>query len=118
MNPEIKKKWVEALRSGKFKQGKGALYKSTSGYCCLGVLCKVMGYKFVPSKNFFSMSKISCDTEGEMVTILSDEIYQKAGLDTNKGSRVFINDEYLYLTEHNDHGKTFEEIADAIEEQL
>ena len=38
MNPEVKKKWVEALRSGKYKQGKGRL-KLGEQYCCLGVLC-------------------------------------------------------------------------------
>lgn len=31
-----KKKWISALRSGKYKQSKGQL-KSGDGYCCLGV---------------------------------------------------------------------------------
>lgn len=34
-------KWVKALRSGKYKQGTGAL-QNESGYCCLGVACKVL----------------------------------------------------------------------------
>lgn len=34
-------KWIQALRSGKFKQGKGRL-ESSGGYCCLGVACKVL----------------------------------------------------------------------------
>lgn len=42
MNKKLKVKWVKALRSGKFKQGQGALYDE-DGYCCLGVLCKVVG---------------------------------------------------------------------------
>jgi hypothetical protein len=37
MNPELKKKWVKALRSGEYKQGRG--YLANKGkYCCLGVL--------------------------------------------------------------------------------
>ena len=37
MNPEIKSLWVDALRSGKYKQCRSQL--SHSGrYCCLGVL--------------------------------------------------------------------------------
>lgn len=40
MNPELKAKWVAALRSGKFQQGRGQLRKGDE-YCCLGVLCKV-----------------------------------------------------------------------------
>lgn len=42
MNPEWKKKWVEALRSGKYKQGKEALCFGDK-YCCLGVLCEIAG---------------------------------------------------------------------------
>ena len=35
------KLWVKALRSGKYKQGKGAL-QNRDGFCCLGVACKVL----------------------------------------------------------------------------
>ena len=38
MNPEVKQKWIDALRSGKYEQGSEKL-RSVSGYCCLGVLC-------------------------------------------------------------------------------
>src|SRR4051812_19674656 len=40
MNPEIKKQWVAALRSGEFKQGKAAL-RNGDTFCCLGVLCEL-----------------------------------------------------------------------------
>lgn len=48
MKPEIKKLWLEALRSGKYKQGCGALKRLDKDpntgleeftFCCLGVLC-------------------------------------------------------------------------------
>jgi hypothetical protein len=41
MNPEIKARWLAALRSGEYKQGREALLTSTpeDAYCCLGVLC-------------------------------------------------------------------------------
>lgn len=46
MKPEIKAKWIEALRSGKYKQGTGVLRgKDLSGktrHCCLGVLCEIL----------------------------------------------------------------------------
>lgn len=38
MKPAIKKKWVAALRSGKYKQGKDQLKTSEERFCCLGVL--------------------------------------------------------------------------------
>ncbi len=44
LDPKKKKKWVAALRSGRYKQGEGALKKSgfvdgkkETQYCCLGV---------------------------------------------------------------------------------
>lgn len=39
MNTEIKIKWIEALRSGEYKQGIGMLKNNRGSYCCLGVLC-------------------------------------------------------------------------------
>jgi hypothetical protein len=41
MNKNVKHKWVKALRSGDYKQGKGCLLNLKEGeanYCCLGVL--------------------------------------------------------------------------------
>ena len=40
MDPVLKKKWVVALRSGKYEQGKEAL-RNGDKYCCLGVLCEI-----------------------------------------------------------------------------
>lgn len=50
MDPEAKKVWIEALRSGKYEQGSGALsYRNTGSkeqyFCCLGVLCEVAGLR-------------------------------------------------------------------------
>lgn len=39
MNAELKTKWLEALRSGQYAQGQGALRDQHDNYCCLGVLC-------------------------------------------------------------------------------
>lgn len=50
MNPKVKTKWVKALKSGKYQQARGELCRTdldgTKTYCCLGVLCEVMGRKF------------------------------------------------------------------------
>lgn len=52
MDRRLKAKWLAALRSRKFKQGKGSLHqrefsetsdKIDERFCCLGVLCKVAG---------------------------------------------------------------------------
>ena len=48
MNPEVKKRWLAALRSGEYAQTTGKLHRLDpdvfepndipAGYCCLGVL--------------------------------------------------------------------------------
>lgn len=41
MKKAIRDRWVKALRSGKFRRGRGQLQPTANTYCCLGVLCKV-----------------------------------------------------------------------------
>jgi hypothetical protein len=48
MQPELKAKWVAALRSGKYVQAHGRLKDMLANepavsYCCLGVLCDIQG---------------------------------------------------------------------------
>lgn len=46
MDPELKRQWLEALRSGKHKQGTGTLsfeLNDETFDCCLGVYCRVRG---------------------------------------------------------------------------
>lgn len=43
MSKIVKQKWLNALRSDKFKQGQGALCEH-GRYCCLGVLAEVTGH--------------------------------------------------------------------------
>lgn len=43
MEASLKAKWIEALRSGKYKQGRWALRTKANNFCCLGVLCDVSG---------------------------------------------------------------------------
>lgn len=40
---DIQQKWIDALRSGEYKQGVGALRSSDGKFlCCLGVLCNIV----------------------------------------------------------------------------
>jgi hypothetical protein len=38
MKPKIKARWLAALRSGEYEQGRGYLHPGST-FCCLGVLC-------------------------------------------------------------------------------
>lgn len=114
MNPEIKAQWVAALRSGEYKQGKRALNRDGK-FCCLGVLCdlhsKAHGIPWGgrPMYNF--------RYEGAVV-FPNSNVYAWAGMNAEAGTSVSIDGDGNYLYSHNDNGRTFEEIAKAIEEQL
>jgi len=92
-----KARWLEALRSGKYKQGKQRLRKGDS-FCCLGVLCDIT------------------DSSGWS----GDEYLGHTGLapiDVLRGCGVpFCAAEQLATL--NDSGRSFEEIADYIEKKL
>lgn len=119
MNPDVKAKWVAALRSGKYTQTKHKLhsgeYKERTidvnpGHCCLGVLCEISkqetGFGIEENRN-----QAHSETIGETIRTW-------AGLNVKQGATVLIDGEHRFLSYHNDHGKTFLQIADAIESQL
>lgn len=41
--PDFKAKWIAALRSGEYKQGRMKLLSDDGSYCCLGVYARVCG---------------------------------------------------------------------------
>lgn len=41
LNKAFKKKWVEALRSGEYKQTRGKLFNGKNSFCCLGVAANI-----------------------------------------------------------------------------
>jgi hypothetical protein len=43
MKREIRDRWTAALRSGEYEQGRSTLRDREDRYCCLGVLCDVLG---------------------------------------------------------------------------
>jgi hypothetical protein len=112
MNPEVKKQWIEALRSGEYKQCASSLKltdsKATSRYCCLGVLCDLH-------------SKATNTPWDEDVYLyhradLPDAVLEWSGL-IQYGSSVGFADEASLIT-LNDSGNPFTEIADVIEQKL
>jgi hypothetical protein len=110
MLTENQQAWVDALRSGEFKQITSTL-QSGSGYCCLGVLCVVAERHGVPlAKNFFG--ELYGDNLGRQ-PLVQDWV----GLPQSSVNGLFSRaGDYPYaLTELNDRGKSFAEIADIIE---
>ena len=54
MDVKIKEKWLEALRSGKYRQTRGKLKSRNGAFCCLGVLCDIQGAKWIWKNKFYS----------------------------------------------------------------
>lgn len=109
---EFIKLWVEALRSGEYKQTKATLVDTeskTPKYCCLGVACEIVNknrktqLEFV-GKNYlpYEMQKLLGIKEGGAF-VVPIEIRGKS---------------YASLVHLNDGGVKFKTIARIIEEQM
>lgn len=134
MNPRIKEAWIQALRSGKYQQGRGLLRRDDpeteeTEYCCLGVLCDLAardcgsgywdhegnyrdGTGFL-GKSLLPHSVIAWAGCGEQETTLCSPVEYTVSLPPS-ASRA--HPAHLHVI--NDSGATFEQIADLIEEQL
>lgn len=136
MNQEIKKAWVEALRSGEYAQGSNLLRLtkpehvgretgrnpnnvSASKFCVLGVLCQVLEKRF-PSLTYAHSSNPdfwAFGGEQKSGISLRKEVLEAADLRAEdlwaefEGARI-------PLARLNDLGYNFKFLADLIEAQL
>ena len=114
MTPELKKQWLEALRSGRYTQAKGYLEKikpgteETIGNCCLGVLCLLTGYRATTLMGSQAAKRVEGFGE-EMYMFPIDSTLARWGL---------THDEASELADLNDSGYDFKYIADWIEKNI
>lgn len=112
MNPRVKELWMEALESGKYEQGRHRLKTLVGSYCCLGVLCVLHSQE----TNTPWGEKLGYLGE---VTVLPSEVTKWAELPAIFGASVRTKDGGLKgLTDLNDSGMPFKDIAKLIREQL
>lgn len=112
MKEAIKRKWVKALRSGRYKQGSSALKNDKGEFCCLGVLCNVMRVKWRENDWGDFIPHIEGKPVGQTMSpagYLGNGLLRKVGM---------ANSTQQKLAEMNDHGSTFKEIADFIQKHL
>jgi hypothetical protein len=129
MNPQVKEKWISALRSGDYQQGTGNL-RSVSGYCCLGVLCDLYAKEHNQKWEFRGIEETNLQPQdywcfGGENKFLPAKVMDWAGLANECPEIVYCDledDEELNYTntvaELNDDGMNFHQIAALIEEQL
>jgi len=106
--------WLEALRSGEYKQTKGALHTKKGkkeGFCCLGVLCDLaVKAKVIPEPLTLEIGGIQEFRYEGYSGNLPEEVMKWAGLEDSSGS--YEGDS---LADLNDNGKKFTTIAKIIE---
>jgi len=109
MNPKIKRRWLQALRSGKYTQGKNVLHKIKSDeYCCLGVLCEIaVKDKIIPPPEVETVRNRRCSSYDEEARFPSEKVLNWAGLDGYAAQRI---------AEVNDSSDSFEEVIPTIHE--
>jgi hypothetical protein len=114
MNPDIREEWITALLSGDYPQGKAYLHRGGK-WCCLGVLSDlaVKAGVIPPPTEHDGVYTYGALAEG---ALLPDEVSEWAGINhTGLWETESIAD---CLSTRNDHGATFEEIAELIREHF
>lgn len=104
MNPEVKRVWINELRSGRYKQGFGRL-RTDGRFCCLGVLCDMSG-----AEASWMVGGLYGAPGSGSYCIPPGAIERWAGLSAAaREGLITLNDE---------KGATFAQIADWIEKHL
>ena len=111
MKKVMKRAWLKALRSGEYKQGIEYLVQCNgkNKYCCLGVLLHLNG----------GMEEI-IKHQDEDEEVIATSIYgDDDAIDHPRRDKYGLDDDIHHkLVSMNDHGSTFNVIADYIEENV
>lgn len=123
LNPEVKEKWVTALRSGDYRQGTLRLrWKGTAAtsdtFCCLGVLSDLYRKEtgrghWVPGgvDGYIFKDGYQMDTSGPTTGVC-----HWAGINPDDTDNDSVIGHLMGMNDH--HRNNFNEIADWIEENL
>jgi hypothetical protein len=140
MNQEIQALWTGALRSGDYAQGSGVLKTQTGEFCCLGVLCELAAQAGVippvaEIKSLDNPDHVIGYQYGSETGVLPNAVQVWAGLDDIEGTYEMTDAEMTerygkswrddisfrktsLINANDSYGKSFEQIADLIEEHF
>jgi hypothetical protein len=112
MKKEIAERWVEALRSGKYEQGRHEL-RGGDKFCCLGVLCDISGLGAFDKFGEYYIGHLGWDSVTPPGVMTWSGLAQELGALPKQmrigGQRV------TSLADANDQGVRFSSIANFIE---
>ena len=111
MDKKLKKRWLEALRSGDYAKGEGALCKisrdpaaAEAAYCCLGVLYEIVNGEdawVMPRHDYLSLCHLKT----------------RRGDTGTYGTRL-LGEHITHLISINDSSATFKPVIEYIESNL
>jgi hypothetical protein len=101
MDPAVKRKWLKALRSGKYRQCKRTLTDGHGSYCCLGVLGRVVG---------------DMSSDEDLGSMPSDGIRERVNLSSAAADKLSVMNDRRTASGRIMYD--FKKIADWIEEKL
>ena len=109
---EERERWTAALRSGDYQQGKYRLSPVVGYYCCLGVLQFLRDGRKPTQEEHASAH----DLWGDALNTIGTAKNWECG-DLPNGVAVILSNSnsYEYLTDLNDKGMSFADIADIID---
>lgn len=108
MTPQLKQSWIAALRSGRYRQGRGLLrqrrLRDGTYFCAIGVLFDLVA----TAMQWDRLTKlgVGAGITDEVPGYIPPEILGEIGMSAAQESLI---------AGLNDSGKTFEQIADVIE---
>lgn len=107
----LQRKWVKALRSGRYNQIQGTL-RNSEGHCCMGVACQVVGLRAKKPQLGDAVWDFGPLNDG----IIPDKAAKALSL-RHPSARLFGRDfnGHSSLWAANDGGASFAQIADFIE---
>lgn len=119
MKKAIKQKWVKALRSGRYRQGEAELKANDGTYCCLGVLCNVLGAKWSETRAGDRIATI----DGKKLNVIGEEllrpgILRQVGLTKAQQTHLVHMNDGKMDTHPAIPAQRFKQIADYIEQNL
>lgn len=110
----VVRRWIKALESGEYKQGRKVLVTAAAkgdSFCCLGVLCDLaVRAKVIEAPPAVKIGETFYYGECRDEVSLPSEVREWAGLTSYYG----YYDDDSSLAELNDMGKTFKTIAKVI----
>ena len=115
MEKELKDRWIAALRSGEFRQGRGYLCRYGE-YCCLGVLAAITDNLIGLEVN---KDVLYIKNSTSFTAVLTSDLRNKFGISKNQEEHLIaMNDGAPSEDGVRQEPLSFEEIADYIENNL